>query len=48
MTSGPQTKQEEELRSTNALMEEEGFRSQEVFTQEKYVYLYIQGLKLLE
>ena len=31
-----------------ALIEEEAYRSQEVFTQEKYLYLYYQGLRLLE
>ena len=30
------------------LMDEEGFRSQEIFTQEKYAYLYYKGLMLLE
>ena len=30
------------------LLEGEAFRSQEVFTQEKYLYLYYQGLRLLE
>lgn len=35
-------------RETNQLLEEEGFRSQEIFTQEKYLYLYYQGLRLLE
>ena len=48
MLSGPQAMFAGEYRETNALLEEEGFRSQEVFTQEKYVYLYYQGLRLLE
>ena len=30
------------------MFEETGFRSQEVFTQEKYTYLFYQGLLLLE
>ena len=28
--------------------EEEGFASQEVFTSEKYVYMYYKGLQLLK
>ena len=48
MTAGPQAKPDEELRDTEALHEGEAFRSQEIFTQEKYLYLYYQGLKLLE
>ena len=30
------------------LLDEEGYRSQEIFTQEKYAYLYYKGLMLLE
>lgn len=29
-------------------LDEEGYRSQEIFTQEKYAYLYYKGLLLLE
>lgn len=29
-------------------VDEEGYRSQEIFTQEKYMYLYYKGLLLLE
>ena len=29
-------------------LDEEGYRSQEIFTQEKYIYFYLKGLKLLE
>ena len=48
MLSGPQAMFAGDFRDTNAILEEEGFRSQEVFTQEKYIYLYYQGLRLLE
>ena len=29
-------------------LDEEGYRSQEIFTQEKYIYFYLKGLNLLE
>lgn len=29
-------------------LDEEGYRSQEIFTKEKYIYLYYKGLNLLE
>ena len=29
-------------------LDEEGYRSQEIFTQEKYAYLYYKGILLLE
>lgn len=32
----------------NDEMDEEGYRSQEIFTQEKYAYLYYKALLLLE
>ena len=38
-TAGPQD---------DEFMDEEGYRSQEIFTQEKYIYLYYKGLLLLE
>ena len=29
-------------------LDEEGYRSQEIFTQEKYIFLYYKGLQLLD
>ena len=48
MLAGPQTMSSGEARETEAMIDDVGYRSQQVFTQEKYVYLYYQGLKILE
>ena len=45
MLDGPRTRTQQDLVDS---AEAEGFRSQEIFTQEKYIYLYYKGLCLLE
>ena len=40
MLAGPQTMSSAEARETEAMLDDVGYRSQQVFTQEKYVYLY--------
>ncbi len=43
MLDGPTASSQQE-----DMLDEEGYRSQEIFTQEKYAYLYYKGLMLLE
>ena len=45
MLDGPRTRTNLDMVDS---AEAEGFRSQEIFTQEKYIYLYYKGLCLLE
>ena len=45
MLDGPRTRTQQDMVDS---AEAEGFRSQEIFTQEKYIYLYYKGLCLLE